>query len=65
MDSVKQNLEDQGLFVQKKDKSIFIRGTQFDVKGKITTMTSELVKRTEDLNKNIITSVAATQQIKT
>jgi hypothetical protein len=31
-----------------------IRGTQFDVKGKITTLTTELLKRTEELNKTLI-----------
>lgn len=54
INSVYQNLLDQGLLVDKTDKSIIIQGNSHDVKGKINTMTSELVKRTEDLNRTAI-----------
>ena len=54
MDSVIQNLEEQRLIVEKQGQKIFICGTKNDVKGKITTMTGELLKRTEELNKTLI-----------
>jgi len=54
MDSVIQNLEDQKLIVQKQGPNIVICGTKNDVKGKITTMTGELLKRTEELNKTLL-----------
>jgi len=40
--------------VQKKGSVIVICGTKNDVKGKITTMTTELVKRTDELNKILL-----------
>jgi hypothetical protein len=58
IDSVNQNLEDQKLIVENQGSFIIINGTKNDVKGKITTMTGELLKRTEDLNKTLITQSA-------
>ena len=37
-----------------------IRGNKQDVKGKITTMTTELLKRTEELNKTLIAATIKT-----
>lgn len=59
IESVIQNLEDQRLIVQKKGSIIVICGTKNDVKGKITTMTTELVRRTDELNKILLAQAAA------
>jgi hypothetical protein len=48
------NLTQMGLIVSEGARKtlISIEGNQFDVKGKIHQKTVELMKRTEDLNKN-------------
>lgn len=46
--------------MQKEGNGIVICGNKQDVKGKITSMTTELVKRTEELNKTLIASVQKT-----
>ena len=48
-----------GLIVSESQKKtvISIEGNQFDVKGKIHAKTVELMKRTDDLNKNFAAQV--------
>lgn len=58
-EAVVQNLEDQGVVAQKYGGSIQIQGLHNDAAGKISSMTSELVKRTEELNKKIIDTAHA------
>ena len=56
--AVSTNLREQGLIVDSNDDSVLtIHGYQFDVKGKIHSLTSDLVRRTEELNKSLMTKV--------
>ena len=53
IEQVVQNLVDQGILASIEDSHVLIQGNQFDVKGKIQTTTTELLKRTKELHKNL------------
>ena len=53
LESVVQNLVDQGILASIEGNHVEIQGNQFDVKGKIQATTTELVRRTKELHKNL------------
>lgn len=64
---VQTNLTQMGLIVQTegpKSTQITIEGNHHDTKGKIHSKTIELVRRTEELNKNITQQVNTLQQVR-
>jgi hypothetical protein len=54
VDTIVQNLVDQGILALAEGQTITIQGNKFDVKGKIQTLTAELIKRTKELNKTVL-----------
>jgi hypothetical protein len=59
IESVVANLEEQGVLITTKNGNLLIQGSSFDAKGKVTSMTSELLKRTEELNRKVLEHTSA------